>query len=256
MQVAIETEWQLPQEIWLSETTGRAGAGDCPDSLVDLLIRLIATFDEIGLPVDFVRTGSHPSRIETALLSREPMAACDQQQLCGRALATIGDVPRRFPSHVEPGATVPAGEMRLQLRLSLGDGGPLFSAVPSMTGLRHVLPDLESHLYGDAGLDVRKHGTAIAAVIPLAHDDDWGWEVRVPVPGTDPYVLLAALIASVLHGLGHQDSEHSSSACTALRPPVDPSAGQDAVLAAQDAVGTDRLDYGLPVALSPLRRAR
>ncbi|WP_333768060.1 hypothetical protein [Streptomyces sp. IBSBF 2435] len=256
MQVAIETEWLLPQEIRLPGTTGRAGAGDSSDPLVDLLVCVIGTLDEIGLPVGSVRSGSHPWRIETALSAREPMTACEQHRLCGRAFAALGSDPRWFPFHADPGAAVPAGAMRL--RLSLVGGEPSVTAGLAITGLREVLPDLaEMYLPGDAEPTLRKRVAALATVSPLGCGDDTRLEVRVPVPGRDLHLLLAAVVTGVLHGLGHEDCVHSGSACTTeLRRPADPSAGRDALLGAPGEVGPGRSDHELPVTTSPVRGVR
>ncbi|WUH92648.1 hypothetical protein OG900_22750 [Streptomyces sp. NBC_00433] len=257
MQVAIQTEWLLPQEIQLPGANGRADASDSPDPLVDLLVCVIATFDEIGLPVDSVRTRSHPRRIETAMPAREPMTACDQQHLCSRALAAIGGDPRWFPSHADPGATVPMGEMRLRLRLSHDDGEVCVAAEHAMIGLREVLPNLvQLYLAGDAEPDAGKDGAAFVKVSPVRLGADAGLEVRVSVPGADPHLLLAALIAGVVHGFDHEDFQHSGSARTELGPIADPSAERDASLDPRGAVGHDRLDHGLPAATSPLRGMR
>jgi hypothetical protein len=256
MQVAIETDWLLPQEIRLPGTTERAGADDSPDPLVDLLVCVIGLLDEIGLPVDSVRSGSRPWRIETVLSAREPMTACEQQQLCGRALAALGSDPRWFASHAHAGATVPAGAMRL--RLSLVGGEPSVTAGLAMTGLHEVLSDLaELYLPRDADPDLRKGGPAIAAVSPLGRGDDAQWEVRIPVPGADPHLLLASVVTGILHGLGQEDCLHSGSARDrGWSRTAEPSAGRDALLGAPGDVGPGRLDQQLPDTTSPVRGVR
>jgi glutamine synthetase len=225
MQVAIQTEWLLPQETQLPGSNWRADVSDSRDPLVDLLVCVIATFDEIGLPVDSVRTRSHPRRIETALPAREPMTACDQQHLCGRGLAAVRGDPRWFPSHADPGATVPIGEMRLRLYLSPVDGKLSVAAEHAMTGLREVLPDLvRLYLAGDAEPGAGKDGAAVAKVSPAGLGAEPGLEVRVSGPGTDPHLLLAALVAGIGHGLSHEDFQHSPGAHTELESVTDPSA--------------------------------
>ncbi|MGA5454778.1 glutamine synthetase family protein [Streptomyces umbrinus] len=199
---------------------------DLPPHLTDFLIVLEETLRDAGMPVEAVKAEGAAGQVEVTFPYGEALAACDAYTVYKHAVKHLGGSRGMTPTFMaSPQARVGSG---LHLHLSLWDNGRNTFAVPGVPG-EGLLP--ETMQWAIAGLisampylgplwapGVNSYKRFVAhsfaptrftwgfdhrgcAIRVTGHGDGAHLEVRLAGADANPYLALAAALASIHHGL-------------------------------------------------------
>ena len=197
---------------------------DHPPALIDFLRHLEDSLPEAGVPIEATKTEGAPSQVEITFPYGPALPACDDYTVYKQTvkhLARRHDLTATFMS--APFTGVGSG---LHLHVSLWkDGEPAFATASgeelpdtmrySIAGLLSGMPHL-APLYAPSPNSYKRYATAHSfapqymnwgydnrgcAVRVTGHGDGTHLEVRLPGADANPYLALAATLASIVHGL-------------------------------------------------------
>ncbi|MBD0741893.1 glutamine synthetase [Streptomyces sp. CBMA152] len=235
-QVGLETEFLLYHGTY-SPTTGIGPNGLAPAADVNLdyaldhaphldryFRRLQAALAGAGMPVEAVKTEGGPGQVEVAFPHSGTLTACDQHLVfkhAARTLAARAGMTATFMAAPETG--IGSG---LHLHLSLTRNGTPLLPTPNgelstigksaVAGLLEALPGLAPLYAPNINSYKRYVGEAFAptrmawgldnrtcAVRVTGHGNSLRLEVRLGGADANPYLLAAAAVAGMVHGISH-----------------------------------------------------